>query len=62
MRRRTLVLKKEGLQELDAPGLAMLAAGAPPTWDCQTVGLTCTLGWTERICPVPVTIELDCLP
>ena len=55
-RRRTLVLNTERLQELAGPDLAGLAAGAPPTWDCQTVGFTCTLTYTWRLCP-PETLN-----
>ena len=54
MPRRTLKLNAERLSELSPPELAALAGGAPPTWDCQTVGLTCSLTWTWRFCPTDV--------
>ena len=68
MPRRTLKLNAERLSELSPPELVALAGGAPPTWDCQTVGFTCQLGWTRSFCPTDVpttiafhTIDLTCI-
>ena len=56
MLRRTLVLKKESLQELAAPELAAVAGGQPVTYGCYTAGLQCFVNYSLNYCQT-----VDCI-